>query len=104
MTDDEVHAEIGKLVACYHDTLRRHAALRTKIGRGIASMRKIVDPALAGGHLSVRAISREAVPADDWSELGGLLDEFDACRAALEVLEGDLRSAQLGDLIQRVPT
>lgn len=104
MTDDEVHAEIGKLVACYHDTLRRHAALRTKIGRVIASMRSVVDPALAGGHLSVAAIPREAVPAGGWSELGGLIDEFDACRATLESLEGDLRSAQLGDLIQKVPS
>ena len=104
MTDDEVHVEIGKLVACYQDTLRRHAALRNKIGRVIASMRSIVDSALAGDHLSVRAISRDAVPADGWSELGGLLDEFHACRTALEVLEADLRSAQLGDLIQKVPT
>ena len=104
MTDDEIHAEIGRLVARYRAGMTRHAALRSKIADLLSSMRRVVDSAHAGGQLSVRAIRRDQVPPDGWAGLGPLLDELAECRSEIESIEADLRSAQLGELVQELPS
>ena len=101
MTEDEVNAEIGKLITRYRDRLKEHAALRNKTATLVGSMREVVDAAFAGDRFTPTAIPRTEIPDDGWNQLGGLLDTFYACRADLADIENDLRSAKLEDLIQR---
>ena len=100
MTEEEVNAEIGRLVTRYRDRLKEHAALRNKIGSTVNSMKAVVDAALAGDRFTPTAIRRDDVPDDGWQPLGGLLDSFRACRDDLKDIERDLRDAGLDGLIQ----